>query len=148
MQIQLTHVALHVRDHAACLGFYRDLCGMRVVHARQTSDDDPKHQVAWLALPGQEAGPVLVLLPEGPEKSRAAGDYSHLGFAVDSRAAVETMAERGRAAGCLLWEPKDLGPRVGYICGLSDPDGNAVEFSYGQPLGEGAPDGEGEGSDA
>jgi hypothetical protein len=27
---------------------------------------------------------------------------------------------------------------VGYYCGLRDPDGNSVEFSYGQPLGPGA----------
>ncbi|MCZ6873564.1 MAG: VOC family protein, partial [bacterium] len=26
----------------------------------------------------------------------------------------------------------------GYYCGVRDPDGNMVEFSYGQPLGPGA----------
>jgi len=25
---------------------------------------------------------------------------------------------------------------VGYYCGVLDPDGNRVEFSFGQPLGE------------
>jgi hypothetical protein len=29
---------------------------------------------------------------------------------------------------------------AGTYCGVSDPDGNAVEFSFGQPLGPGAPD--------
>jgi hypothetical protein len=26
------------------------------------------------------------------------------------------------------------GPVVGYFCIVSDPDGNQVEFSYGQPI--------------
>jgi len=43
-------------------------------------------------------------------------------------------------AGCLLWAPREEPYPVGYYCGLRDPDGNAVEFSYGQPLGPGATD--------
>ena len=36
------------------------------------------------------------------------------------------------------WAPRQEPYPVGYYCGLKDPDGNFVEFSYGQPLGPGA----------
>ena len=45
------------------------------------------------------------------------------------------MAEQ---AGCLIWPPRDEPYPVGYYCGLRDPAGNNVEFSYGQPLGPGS----------
>jgi hypothetical protein len=47
------------------------------------------------------------------------------------------MADRARIAGCLLWPQRDDGHPAGYYCGVLDPAGNAVEFSYGQPLGPG-----------
>jgi hypothetical protein len=50
----------------------------------------------------------------------------------------DTIAERGRERACLVWPPRDEGFPVGYYCGLRDPNGNFVEFSYGQPLGPGA----------
>ena len=40
-----------------------------------------------------------------------------------------------RADGMLELEPRDAGPIVGYFCMLRDPDGNSVEFSFGQALG-------------
>ena len=46
-------------------------------------------------------------------------------------------AEAARS-GCLIWPPRDEPYPVGYYCGLRDPNGNYVEFSYGQPLGPGA----------
>ena len=42
------------------------------------------------------------------------------------------MAEPGRAEGCLHWEAEQLPPPIGYLCALTDPDGNVVEFSFGQ----------------
>ena len=48
------------------------------------------------------------------------------------------VAAKAKAAGCLIWEPRQEPYPVGYYCGVRDPDGNAVEFSYGQPLGPGA----------
>jgi hypothetical protein len=50
------------------------------------------------------------------------------------------MAEKARVAGYLVWEPRQEPYPVGYYCGVRDPDGNMVEFSYGQPLGPGAHD--------
>lgn len=136
MKPRLTHLALHVRDFEACVAFYRECCDMRVVHER------PGHElgerIVWMSEPGREKEFVFVLLPGGPGRERAEGDVSHLGFAVGSRAEVDAKAEQGRAGGCLLLSPIDEGYPVGYFCCLEDPDGNIVEFSYGQPLGPGA----------
>ncbi len=133
----LTHLALHVRDLDACIAFYRDFCGMRCVHERA---DGEGGRVVWLAEPGREADFILVLLAGGPGRDRGERDYSHFGFALESRAAVDEIAAKAQAAGCLIWPPHEEPYPVGYYCGLSDPDGNAVEFSYGQPLGPGAAD--------
>ncbi len=135
MQPVLTHLALHVRDLDACVAFYRRFCGLGVVRTRGGGDD----RVVWLAEPGRERDFIFVLIGGGPGRDQGAGDFSHIGFAVDSRAAVDAVAERARAAGCLMWEPRDSPYPVGYFCGVRDPDGTCVEFSYGQPLGPGAP---------
>ena len=49
-----------------------------------------------------------------------------------TREAVDEIAARGRAEGCLAWEPQQLPAPIGYICALTDPDGNMVEFSHDQ----------------
>ena len=91
--------------------------------------------VLWLAYPEQRDEFVMVLISKGPAQQVAEGDYSHLGFAVSSREAVDELATRARDAGCLLWEPREEPYPVGYYCGVLDPAGNQVEFSFGQPLG-------------
>jgi len=134
MRPVLTHLALHVRDLDTSMTFYRDYCGMQVVHERVTDG----RRIVWLAEPGREHEFIFVLVPGGQGKALVATDYSHLGFALDSRTAVDTIAEKARGAGYLVWEPRQEPYPVGYYCGVRDPDGNMVEFSYGQPLGPGA----------
>lgn len=138
MASSLTHIALHVRDLEACVAFYRTYCDMRVTRDRPT--DEAGNHVVWMAKPGQEHAFVFVLIPGGPGRDQSSADFSHFGFALESREAVDAIAERGRKAGCLAWEPRREPYPVGYYCGLRDPDGNIVEFSYGQPLGPGAED--------
>lgn len=130
----LTHLALHVRDLEACVEFYRDYCDLRIVHER----GEGTGRVVWLAEEGKEDEFIFVLLPGGPGRDQARGDFSHLGFACASREAVDAVAARAEAAGCLRWPPVEEPYPVGYFCGLIDPDGNFVEFSHGQPLGPGA----------
>lgn len=140
MTSAFTHVALHVRDLAACTAFYRDFCGLKVVHERGGEAAEAGTHVIWLAQPGRERDFIFVLLPGGPGREQGSRDFSHFGFAVESREAVDAVAEKAEEAGCLIWEPRDEPYPVGYYCGVRDPDGNAVEFSYGQPLGPGAED--------
>ncbi len=136
MDAAFTHLALHVRDLEACVRFYRDFCGMRVVHER-TGDSDGE-RIVWLAEQGREQEFIFVLLPGGPGRDSSETDYSHFGFALESRAAVDAIAEKARGVACLAWPPRQEPYPVGYYCGLRDPDGNFVEFSYDQPLGPGA----------
>jgi catechol 2,3-dioxygenase-like lactoylglutathione lyase family enzyme len=130
----LTHIALHVRDLDACIAFYRDYCGLAVVHDR----DDDGVRVVWLAESDRADDFIIVLIPGGPGRDQGAGDFSHLGFALDGRGAVDAIAARAEADGRLAWPPRDEPWPVGYYCGVRDPDGTVVEFSYGQPLGPGA----------
>jgi len=136
MTPSFTHVALHVQNLDACLAFYREFCGMREVHLRV--DTVTGKRVVWLAEPGREREFIFVLLPGGPGHEQGERDFSHFGFALDSPEAVEAIADKARSSGCLAWEPKQEPYPVGYFCGVRDPDGHFVEFSYGQPLGPGA----------
>ncbi len=135
MQVpRITHIALHVADIDACVEFYRDFCAMGVIHARAAGTQ----RIVWLAEPGREGDFIFVVMSGGEDLRLADQDYRHFGFALDSREAVDAIAARGASRGCLVWPPRDEPFPVGYYCGLRDPNGNFVEFSYGQPLGPGA----------
>lgn len=131
----LTHFALQVRNLDASIAFYRDYCCLRVVHDRKRNDD----RVVWLAERGREQELILVLMRGSARPPQSPNDYSHFGFAVADRHDVDAIAERARAAGRLVWPAREEPFPVGYYCGVTDPDGNVIEFSYGQPLGPGAP---------
>jgi hypothetical protein len=82
---------------------------------------------------------ILVLAQFFPESDPYAGSpvgvlapFSHLGMELPTREAVDEIAVRGEAAGCLAMPPKQMPPPIGYICMLTDPDGNMVEFSFDQ----------------
>ncbi|TLX56098.1 VOC family protein [Stutzerimonas nosocomialis] len=134
MRPALTHLALHVPDLEACIDFYERFCGLHVFHERPGKGS----RIVWMAEPGKEREFIFVIMPGGQARALADTDYSHFGFALESREAVDEIAARARAAGCLIWEPREDEYPVGYYCGLRDPAGNYVEFSYGQPLGPGA----------
>ncbi len=134
MPISLTHIALHVKHLDACIDFYQTYAGLIIVHQRESHGK----RIVWLAEPGKESDFILVVLPGGPGRNQADNDFSHLGFALESKAAVDAIARRAAEAGILVWEPRQEPFPVGYYCGLVDPDGGFVEFSYGQPLGPGA----------
>ncbi len=137
MSPAFTHLALHVRDLDACLRFYQTCGQMRLTHDRVS---DGK-RIVWLAEPGKENEFIVVLIPGGPGRNQNSSDFSHLGFALESKEAVDAIADEARAEGILEWEPRQEPYPVGYYCGIRDPDGNFVEFSFGQPLGPGASDG-------
>ncbi len=133
MPVAFTHLAMHVRDLDACVCFYKSYAQMQMTHDRM---NDGK-RVVWLAEPGRENEFIIVLIPGGPGREQVSTDYSHLGFALDSKEAVDAVADKARSDGILEWEPRQEPHPVGYYCGIRDPDGNFVEFSFGQPLGPG-----------
>lgn len=136
MKPAFTHLAMHVANLEATIRFYEDVCGMQVSHRRGGAGGHS--EVVWMAEKDRGLDYVLVFIDGGPRRDQAHEDFSHLGFAVESRSAVDDVAERGREAGCLAMGPHESPFPVGYYCGLTDPDGTLVEFSYGQPLGPGA----------
>ena len=130
MKPRLTHLALGVRDLERSIGFYQTHARLHVVHDR----NDQGARVVWLAERERDPEFVLVLFQVAGERPPAPSTLQHLGFAVASRAEVDATAAAGRADGVLRADPVYAGPIVGYFCLLADPDGNAVEFSYGQPI--------------
>ena len=60
---------------------------------------------------------------------------AHLGVGVPSKDEVDRLCRMARDHGCLLREPEDSGPPVGYWALIRDPDGHTLEVAYGQELG-------------
>ena len=131
MTVAFTHCALQVADLERSIDFYRRYCGMEIVKEHGEGDK----RVVWFASPGVEGRFVLVLLGSGALRDQDADDMTHYGFGVATREDVDRIAAQAKAEGCLQWEPREYAPPTGYLCGVKDPTGYIVEFSYGQPLG-------------
>ncbi len=135
MRVFLTHMNLQVMDMDKSIAFYEQWCGMKVVH--QHDSDTPDQPVTWMASPDQDDDFVLVLAPGRTQKCNQKGaELEHLGFSVETLDDVTEMARRGVEAGILHWDVIDGGEKFGVICGVYDPDGRIIEFSFGQPLGQ------------
>lgn len=128
-----THVAIPCSDIDATIEWYERFTPLRLLDKREDADGDG----AWLGQPDMAATPfVLVLVSfsrdQGSGPIPTLAPFAHLGIELTSREEVDEIARRGEAEGCLSWKPQELPPPVGYVCALSDPDGNLVEFSYDQ----------------
>ena len=130
MPARLTHLALPCHDLDATIEWYEKYTPLQKTHHRQ----DNLGAVAWLS--PEEPGIVIVFIQknEAMKVSPVLSPLAHLGISLDSTEQVDQIAERGEREGCLAWEPRQESDPVGYICALSDPDGNLVEFSYGQEI--------------
>ena len=127
-----THIALPSSDLDASLAWYLEFTPLVVLDRREDADG----QSAWLSHEGQVDDPfVLVLVMFWKDKGKPApimAPFAHIGIEVPERSDVEAIAERARAAGCLTWEPRDMPDPIGYICAITDPDGNVIEISHNQ----------------
>jgi len=128
----LTHVALLVRNLATSAAFYERFANMRVVHRRPG--------VAWIS---DRTRPFAIVLIETTSEITPLVPFSHLGVGVESREEVDRLCAIARDQGCLLREPQDSGPPVGYWAFLRDPDGHTLELAYGQELALAVEQGEG-----
>lgn len=124
---RLTHIALRVKDIDRSAQFYKKYAGLDVIAQRCEHET----RVAWLGNP-QVIDRFIIVLLEMPYDDPGAGSYHHLGLQVESREAVEAAAEKARQEDILAEPPGEYGPVAGYLCIVRDPDGNGVEFSYGQ----------------
>jgi len=126
----LTHLAFRARDLDASIAFYRKYAGLELIHERV----DDQTRVIWLAEAKERPSFVLVMMHGQGNQASPPRAVDHLGFAVESRAQVDALASAAKAEGLLVLGPVEMGPVVGYICEVSDPDGNVCEFSFGQSL--------------
>lgn len=131
---RLTHVAFQVADIQRTIDFYARYTRMRVVHERPGARGGSR--VVWLR-EEEGLGPLTLVIFErevpAPDEARHPV-LNHLGFAVESRAAVDAIARQAAAEGILVLAPADHGDVVGYICEIVAPDGTVLEFSHGQRL--------------
>jgi lactoylglutathione lyase len=142
----LTHIALPVRDLDATLAFFDKYTTLVNIHER--IDPESGLRSVWLANQRDvtdEAARFVVVLICGKLPTKVTGDIkeeygflrsiSHLGISLDSRDEVDQIAAMAKEDGCLLLGPMYRNEVVGYICIVTDPDGNNIEFSVEQVLG-------------
>ncbi len=132
MKPLLTHVALLVSDVDRTADFYINYCGLKIINRRI----DPKtgYRVIWM---GESSDFVIVAFESDKEPVQSlVKPLSHLGFSLNSKEEVDKIAEVAREEGLLRYGPIYFDSVVGYICEILDPDGNSIEFSYGQELGK------------
>ena len=130
MTDRLTHIALPCHSLEKTIKWYEDFTPLKKTHYRKDSDTS----VAWLEA---ENNSMVIVFIDGNKAKRPIPTFreeAHLGIAVESASRIDEIADIVRSAECLAWEPELFPPPVGYICALRDPDGNTVEFSYGQEL--------------
>ena len=139
-----THVAIPASDIDRSVEFYTSLTPLVVV---DTWRDDTGTSI-WLSNEKQVETPMVLVLVQLADQLMGDFDqvpgrphptlspFAHIGIELPSREAVDEIAERARAMGCLHWEPRQMPKHIGYICACKDPDGNVVEFSYDQKVYE------------
>ena len=135
--VRWTHIALPCTDMDATIQWYETFTPLRLLDRREDADG----QGAWLGHSDQGDKPFILVLvsffrdqAKGPQPIMA--PFAHIGIEMPTKAMVDDVAERGKAAGCLSWPPQQMPDPIGYICALTDPDGNMIEFSYDQGVYE------------
>lgn len=131
-EARLTHVALPVSNIELTRAWYEKYTPLVPVHERlaePVTGEKPK-EVLWLG--HGDGTPFVIVFIEMDEAQPQLTPTGHLGIEVESEAEVDRMAALAADDGCLHWEAIRHPPPVGYVCAATDPDGNVVEFSFGQ----------------
>lgn len=129
-----THIALPSVDIDTSIAWYEEFTPLVVVERFE----DAMGKSAWLGHHGQADPPfVLVLVmfyKDQGKKQPQLAPFAHIGIEVPSEDELDRIAERARQANCLAMPPTRIPPPVGYVCMISDPDGNRIEISYDQQV--------------
>lgn len=141
-QPRWTHIALPVSDLERSIEFYTSITPLVVVQ----HNEDVNGKGVWLSNDKQVEDPfVLVLaqfIPEvgarfdvtPGEKVPIMKPFAHIGIEMPNREDVDEVARKADAVGALQLGPVDMAAHIGYVCFVSDPDGNIVEFSHNQQV--------------
>jgi lactoylglutathione lyase len=135
-----THIALRVADIDQSIAFYERYTPLELLSKRE--DDDGFG--AWLGHPDQSEHPFILVLaqflpdrdPFAPAPIATLAPFSHLGIELPEKTDVDDVAAMAEAEGRLTMRAKQMPDPIGYVCFVSDPDGNIVEFSYDQGVYE------------
>ena len=130
MNGKLTHLALPCHDLEKTIQWYEHFTPLKLIHKRE----DSGAKVAWIQADDKSIFLVFLQSPDSKEPKAILSPFAHLGIEMESEEEVNAIAEEGRHYACLAWEPRQEPDPVGYVCALSDPDGNLVEYSYGQSI--------------
>lgn len=139
-----THIAFAVKDVEASIAWYEQFTHLRLL--AQGEDNDGKN--AWLGDPTVAENPFILVIgqfyeghdPFAPAPHHPMGPFAHIGIELPTKEAVDEIAAKAKAAGCLALGPMQMPKQIGYICFLKDPDGNTIEYSFDQGVYEKARD--------
>lgn len=127
-----THIAIPSSDLDASVAWYREFTPLVVIDRREDKDG----QTAWLSHDGQVDNPFVLVLAmfykDAGRPTPTMAPFAHIGIEVPERGQVDEIAAKARTRGCLTWEPTDMPDPIGYICAVTDPDGNVIEISHNQ----------------
>jgi lactoylglutathione lyase len=135
--VRWTHIALPCTDMNKTIQWYETFTPLQLLDRREDADGEG----AWMGHPDQGDKPFILVLvsfirdhDKGPQPVMA--PFAHIGIEMPTKEMVDDVAARGKEAGCLVWPPQQMPDPIGYICALTDPDGNMIEFSYDQGVYE------------
>ena len=135
-----THIAFAVKDVDATIAWYESFTHLTLL--ARSEDADGKN--AWIGDASNAESPFVLVVgqffeghdPFAPAAHPPMGPFAHIGIELPSKAAIDAIAEKAKAEGCLAFGPKLMPKQIGYICFVKDPDGNTIEFSYDQGVYE------------
>jgi catechol 2,3-dioxygenase-like lactoylglutathione lyase family enzyme len=132
--VRWTHIALPSVDIDASIAWYEKHTPLRLLERREDADG----YGAWLGHPDNGDRPFILVLvsffrdQEKGEKMPIMAPFAHIGFEMPTREDVDAIAAIGNESGCTVWQPTEMPQPIGYICALTDPDGNMIEYSFDQ----------------
>lgn len=124
---KLSHIALVVSDIEKTIDFYQYFAEMSLIHRRI----DEGVTVAWLKL-GAPNELTIVMIENKNLNANGYQRMNHFGFDCPSKEAVDNIAIKAKNYNCIKYNPFYGGEVLGYLCVIEDPDGNQLEFAYGQ----------------
>ncbi len=125
--MRLAHVALWTLDLEAAATFWARLFGADVGGLYE-SRNRPGFRSRFVRLPGGGAIELMSGPWVEPTTPAERAGWDHVAISLGSEAAVDAMADRCRAEGCLLSGPRRTGDGY-YEAVIAAPDGARVEIT-------------------